>query len=245
MSIYPDSYTCQKSLSVNTGFKRSMTILVRKYITEEGVTTEDQTEGFPVIVDGKQAFGSFLTISRGAFDALSDSDFSARMSAFATYLDQLYPGIVCPWEDGRLYDGELCPVPVSSVTYSLQNITPNGTYEKEFDVVVSDDSVQTINYYLLVERMLPGEGINVGTYIAKSATIDVSGAITKTLTASAGSTSMYFTGSLSIAGSAHIKMTLTGQDNTTSHILDVRASIRFDDNENLEAVVTINNQLPE
>lgn len=227
------AYTCMLvpsgSAWINNATKRTMNILIRKFATTSGVTTEVLTDGYPLSKDGKLPFPGYAYLAQADFDRMNVYHYAQRFGAFQAYLMYSYPGIECTWSDNTLSDAITCPIPTPNPIITIENIVETGTYDKSFDVVVSDNSVKTINYYLYVKRLGGSE----------SATLALSGSVTDSVTAHRGALSNYISGNITITGTAYLEINVWGVPNPDTNITDVSGYIILDGNPALKLMVSL------
>lgn len=99
--------------TANTGYKRSLTIIIKKFVN--GVIQL----GYPKTYDGQAAFDvdgqSFLLITDAEFALLSAADFNTRLGYFKLYVAQqeglasIEPYFI-PGSNPRVYDPASCPI---------------------------------------------------------------------------------------------------------------------------------------
>lgn len=99
--------------TANTGYKRSLTIIIKKFVN--GVIQL----GYPKTYDGQDAFDingeSFALISDVEFALLSAADFNVRLGYFKLYVAQeeglpsIEPFLI-PGSNPRVYDPGTCPI---------------------------------------------------------------------------------------------------------------------------------------
>lgn len=96
---------------VNTGYQRSLTLVVKKYIND--------SESSRTIYNGKLAFSigqkSFGAISDTALAQMDQRTYEDRLNAFIEYVEQQVPGLIVAdvTEEGseaRRYNTTSCPV---------------------------------------------------------------------------------------------------------------------------------------
>lgn len=228
ITIPYSSFFCQKVLGVNNGIKRSLNILIKKYATTGGVTTE-VTTGFPKAEDGKQAFSGERAISQSTFDNLSTLAFHDRADLFKGYIEYLYPGIAITWTDSEVEDLTACPLPLPPVTLSIVNPESIGTDVKIFDIVTSDLSTKTVNYELFVDK--------IDSRLARLRAVWLG--TTSIVSATSGASTSLQTGSITIHGTIHVEIDITGVANIDTNILDCKGYIRFDYNDTLKQKVLL------